>query len=286
MALMGTAGDKRGRFWHVALAWLLAALVVLPFVQTVWLSRQSRRSIDRGYNYLARRLPEQEVRRRVSIPQRPLRLAAVNSVVVSTATAALCVVTASMAGYAFAKKRFRGKALLFDLVLMSMAVPTVILMVPLFRLTVLLRLYDTMGALILPFAVTGFGILYMRYAISAVPDSLIDSARVDGLSETGALFRVVLPAIWPSVATLAVLQFIASWSAFVLPHAVIASPRNYTIGLLLGRLMADYGGLMWNDIMVIVIAALVPVLLAFLVFNRWVLQGATAIGDDRSAIET
>ena len=179
-----------------------------------------------------------------------------------------------------------GKALLFDLVLMSMAVPTVILMVPLFRLTVLLRLYDTMGALILPFAVTGFGILYMRYAISAVPDSLIDSARVAGLSETGALFRVVLPAIWPSVAPLAVLQFIASWSAFVLPHAVIASPRNYTIGLLLGRLMADYGGLMWNDIMVIVIAALVPVLLAFLVFNRWVLQGATAIGDDRSAIET
>ena len=275
------AGNK----WFVVLAWVLAAVMLVPFIQTLWLAQKSRRSIDRGYHHLAQLLPEQEVSRKISVDARPLRLAVANSIVVSSACSLLAVIIASMAGYAFAKKRFRGKTFLFDLVLTSMAVPAAILMVPLFRLTIALRIYDTMAALILPFAVTGFGIFYMRYAISSVPDDVIDSARLDGLSEFGALFRVVLPAIWPSVVTLAVLQFIASWNSFVLPHAVIASPKNYTIGILVGRLMSDYGGLMWNDIMIVVIAAILPVLLIFIVFHRWLLRGATAIGDVRSSGE-
>ncbi|MFH1731524.1 MAG: carbohydrate ABC transporter permease [Planctomycetota bacterium] len=278
------AGNNRpaGGKWCVVLVWLIALAMLLPFAQTVWLAQKPRRSIDRGYHHLARRLPEREVRRKIRVDPRPLRVALINSIIVSTACSFLAVVIASMAGYAFAKKRFRGKALLFDLVLAAMALPAAILMVPLFRLTVAMHIYDTMAGLILPFAVTGFGIFYMRYAISAVPDGLVHCARLDGLSEAGALFRVVLPAIWPSVVTLAVLQFIASWNSFVLPHAIIASPENYTIGILLGRLMHDFQGLMWNDIMIVVIAGLVPVLVIFLVFSRWVLRGATAIGDDRS----
>ena len=277
-----TPNKPAGGKWLVVLACVLAAVMLLPFIQTVWLSQKSRRSIDRGYHHLAQLMPEQEVSRKISIDPRPLRVALTNSIVVSTTCALLAVVIASMAGYAFAKKQFRGKTLLFDLVLTSMAVPAVILMAPLYRLTVALRIYDTMAGLILPFAVTGFGIFYMRYAISSVSDDVIDSARLDGLSELGALFRVVLPSIWPSVVTLAVLQFIANWNSFVLPHAVIASPRNYTIGILLGRLMGDYGGLMWNDIMIVVIAAIVPILLIFLAFHRWLLRGATAVGDVRA----
>lgn len=280
-----TPDKPAGGKWLVILAWLLAAVMLLPFVQTVWLAQKSRESIDRGYHHLAQLMPEHEVRRKTSVDPRPLRLALVNSVVVSSTCSLLAVVIASMAGYAFAKKRFRGKTLLFDLVLTTMAVPAAILMVPLFQLTIALRIYDTMAGLILPFAVTGFGIFYMRYAISSVPDDVIDSARLDGLSEFGALFRVVLPAIWPSVVTLAALQFIASWNSFVLPHAVIASPKNYTIGILVGRLISDFRELMWNDIMIVVIAAIVPVLFIFLIFHRWLLRGVTAIGDVRSPRE-
>jgi ABC-type glycerol-3-phosphate transport system permease component len=279
-----TVPEKRNGGRRLAiLAWLLAAIMLLPFFQVVWLAQKSRESVDRGYHHLATLLPEREARRKIRVDARPLRLAAVNSIVVSSVSSVLAVVIASMAGYAFAKKRFPGKTLFFDLVLTAMAVPAAILMVPLFRLTIALRIYDTMAGLILPFAVTGFGIFFMRYAISAVPDNVIHSARLDGLSEFGALFRVVLPAIWPSVVTLALLQFIASWNSFVLPHAVIASPENYTIGILLGRLISDFRGLMWNDIMIVVIAALVPILLIFLVFHRWILRGATAIGDVRSS---
>lgn len=280
-----TSDKPGGGKWLVILAWALAAIMLLPFVQTVWLAQKSRRSIDRGYHHLAQLLPEQEVSRKISVDARPLRLALANSIAVGSTCSLLAVVIASMAGYVFAKKRFRGKTFLFDLVLTSMAVPAAILMVPLSRLTVALGIYDTMAGLILPFAVTGFGIFYMRYAISSVPDDVIDSARLDGLSEFGALFRVVLPAIWPSVVTLAVLQFIANWNSFVLPHAVIASPKNYTIGILLGRLIRDFPGLMWNDIMIVVIAAIVPILLIFLIFHRWLLRGATAVGDVRSPRE-
>ena len=272
----------RGVAWPcTVLAWLLAGIALLPFALTVWTAGRPREQVDKAYEYLSWRLPPHEVRRRVPVEPRPLRVAAVNSLVVSSASAVLCVVLSSLAGYAFAKKHFLGKAALFDLVLASMAVPAAILMMPLFRLTVALHLYDTLLALILPFCVTGFGIFFMRYAISSVPDSLIDAARLDGLSEFGALFRVVLPSIWQSVITLGVLQFIATWHSFVLPHAVVASPRNYTVAVLLGRLMSDFRGLMWNDIMIVVMAAAAPIVLVFIAFNRWILRGAAAVGEER-----
>lgn len=268
-----------GRGWQSLLVWTLALVALLPFALMAWTAAKPRGRVDDAYHYLSRWMPEHEVRRQIEVETRPLRISAINSTVVGVSCAVLCVLISSMAGYAFAKKQFRGKAALFDLVLASMAVPAVVLMMPLFRLAVALHIYDSLWALILPFCVTGLGIFYMRHAISAVPDELIDAARVDGLSEIGALFRIVLPSIWPSVVTLAVLQFIASWNSFVLPHAVVDSPENYTVAILLGRLLSDSPGLMWNDIMIVVIATLIPVTFAFIVFNRWVLRGLTVIGD-------
>lgn len=275
---------RAGRWWLTVLTWLLVLIVLLPFAHMAWTAQKPKEGVDAGYRYLylTHNLPVEEIRRMVGISQRPLRVAAINSMVVSTSCALLGAVLCSMAGYAFAKKRFRGKALLFDLVLISMALPPAILMMPLFRLTVMMHIYDTILALILPFCVTGFGIFFMRYAISAVPDSVVESARLDGLSEAGVLFRVVLPSIWPSVVTLVVLAFLTSWSSFVLPHAVTASPRHYTIAILLGRLMSDFSGLMWNEVMVVVIAALIPVALVFVMFSRWVIRASTAIGNDRA----
>jgi ABC-type glycerol-3-phosphate transport system permease component len=264
-----------------SLVWVYVLAALLPFAQMIWTAQKPRERVDDSYYYLSIRMPEHEVAKKIEIDPRPLRIAAINSTIVSSACAVLGVVFCSMAGYAFAKKRFRGRTVLFDLVLAWMALPTAILMMPLFRLTVGLGIYDTLLALILPFCVTGFGIFYMRYAITSVPDSLIDSARVDGLSEFGALFRVVLPSIWRSVLILGVIQFITSWNLFVLPHAVVASHENYTVSILLGRIMSDFQGLMWSDIMKVVIAALVPIGLIYVVLSRWVIRGYTSVGDER-----
>jgi ABC-type glycerol-3-phosphate transport system permease component len=251
--------------------------------QMVWTASKPRSRVDAAYYYLLehKSLPEAEVRRKIEIDPRPLRRALTNSLVVSVTCAVTGVVISTLAGYAFAKRRFLGRAALFDLVLASMAVPAVVLMMPVFRLTVQTGIYDTLAALILPFCVTGFGILFMRYTLSAVPDSLVESARLDGLSEVGALFRVVLPSVWPSVLTLGVLQFLSTWNAFVLPDAVLATPDRYTVSVLLGRMMSEFRGLMWNDIMVVVIAGVVPVLAAFLLFRRPVLRGLRAMGEER-----
>lgn len=276
-----TSGRRRCGGWRAVLAWFLALVVLLPFAQAVYTAQKSRERADTAYGYLSQRLPGPELRQKFEIDPRPLRLAARNSVVVSVAATAVGVVVSALAGYAFAKKQFAAKAALFDLVLASMALPPAILMMPLFRLSVSLGLYDTLLGVMLPACVTGFGIFYMRHVISAVPDSLVEAARLDGLSELGALFRVVIPSVWPSVGTLAVLQFIGNWNSFVIPHAVVTSARNYTVAILLGRIMSDYRGLMWNDIMVVVVAAIVPVAVMFVVFNRWVLRGLVAIGEER-----
>ncbi len=278
----GERGGKRGT-WRSILVWLFALIALVPFVQMFYVAQKPRHLVDDAYYHLsqARQLPESEVRRKIEVDARPLRRAAVNSIAVSTVCSLLCVPTCLMAGYAFARRRFRGKGFLFTLVLLSLAVPPAILMMPIFRLAVGLRIYDTLLALILPFSVSGMGIVYMRWAISSVPESVLDAARLDGLSEAGILFRIVVPAIWPSVGTLAVLQFIVSWNAFVLPDVLVQSQENYTVAVLLGRLMTEFRNLMWNDVMVVVTAGVLPMLVLFAVFHRWVLAGLTAIGDER-----
>lgn len=251
-----------------ALIWLFAGIAILPFVHTAWLSMRTRGEVDASYSYLERRMSDPEIERKIMIPPRPLRVALINSTIVSTICAITSVLLGAMAGYAFAKKKFPFKRLLFYLVVVTMAMPPVILMTPLFRMAVSLQLYDTLAILILPFSVTGFSIFYMRTVIATVPESMVDSARMDGLGDFGLVFRVIMPAVWPSVVVLGVLSFLMSWNMFVLPHALIGSSENYTISILLGRLMHDFVGLMWNDIMIVVIAAAVPALLLFLAFSN------------------
>ncbi len=288
MAVRHRPPTRRSIYWrrphyvlYHSLIWIYVLIALLPLAHMVWTAQKPRDRVDESYYFLSLRMPEREVARRIEIDPRPLRMALVNSAVVSSACALIGVVFCSMAGYAFAKKRFLGRGLLFDLVLAWMALPPVILMMPLFRLTVALGIYDTLLALILPFCVTGFGIFYMRYTLASVPDALIDAARLDGLSELKALFRVVLPSIWPAVLTLGAIQFIASWNAFVLPNAVVSSEGNYTVAVLLGRVMRDFQGLMWNDIMILVIAAVIPVMAVYLVLHRRVIRGYMTLGDEQ-----
>ena len=263
-----TAFRKHAGLFQSGVIWFLALVALLPFVQIVWIAQKPRSHVDASWYYLSQKMPAREVEQKIEIDARPLRVALRNSVIVSTTCALLGICLSLFAGYAFAKKSFPGKGFLFDLVVVSMALPPAMLMMPLFRISIMLRLYDTFAALILPAAVTGFGIFYMRLILSSVPDSIIHSARLDGLSETKLLLRIVVPMIWPAILTLGVMQFIITWNSFIIPHTLIASPSNYTASVLLGRLLSDYRGLMWNDIMIVVAAAIVPVAIIFAACNR------------------
>lgn len=199
----------------------------------------------------------------------------VNSVVVCLVITLLHLVVDAMAGYAFAKKRFRGRSFLFGLVVATMMVPGQILMVPLFVLLCRMGLVDTLTAVVLPALAGPFGIFMMRQHIGTIPDDLVDAARIDGCGEAGIFRHVILPLSGPMLATLGVFVFVTNWNAFLWPLIVLYSADGYTlpVGLatLQGKHEVDYGLLMAGA----TVAAL-PMVVAFLAASRAFVTGLTA----------
>jgi len=199
-----------------------------------------------------------------------------NSLVVAVGRTALAVFFGTCAGYAFSKLRFPLKRFLFRVIILSIAFPTAALMLPLFHAAGRFHLYDTRLILILPFAVSGFGIYLMRRTIDDLPDDLIYAGRVDGLSELGILFRLVVPQIKPMLLALGLIEFISSWNAFDLPLVLTNQPENYTLPVLLGRLIHHAEGLArWEDVIPAALVLFLPVLILYLLFQSRILRAIT-----------
>ena len=185
---------------------------------------------------------------------------------------------ASMAGYALAKLHFRGKRLVFGLVLGTLMVPGMATFTPQFVLVSNLNLTNTYPGLILPFLVAPFGIFLMRQFISGLPDELIQAARVDGAGEFRIFFQVVLPLCGPALATLSILTFLASWNNFLWPLVVAQTEDKYTLPVALalysvGQNRAEYGLLLAGATVVVL-----PIILMFLALQRYFTQGIATTG--------
>jgi len=163
-----------------------------------------------------------------------------NSVLVSTTVAALVVLFSALAGFAFAKLRFRGRNGLLVFVIATMAVPTQLGIVPLFIVMSTLGWIGSLWAVILPSAVSAFGVFWMtQYLQEALPDELIEAARVDGASTLRTFWSVALPAARPGAAMLGLFTFIATWTNFFWPF-IILDPGNPTLPVALQQLQAAY----------------------------------------------
>jgi len=185
---------------------------------------------------------------------------------------------ASMAGYALAKLQFRGKRLVFGLVLGTLMVPGMATFTPQFVLVSNLNLTNTYPGLILPFLVAPFGIFLMRQFISGLPDELIQAARVDGAGEFRIFCQVVLPLCGPALATLSILTFLASWNNFLWPLVVAQTEDKYTLPVALalysvGQNRAEYGLLLAGATVVVL-----PIIGMFLVLQRYFTQGIATTG--------
>jgi len=201
-----------------------------------------------------------------------------NSAVVALAVAAGNMVFCSMLGYALAKLEFRGKRLLFGLVLGTLMVPGVVTFVPLFVLTTNIGLTNTLPGMILPFLAGPFGVFLMRQYITTIPDDLLQAARIDGAGELRIFFSVVMPLCGPAVATLGVLTFLTSWNNFLWPLVVATSEDKYTLPVALalyavGQNATQYGLLLAGSVVVVL-----PVLAVFLVLQRHIMQGIAMTG--------
>ena len=202
-----------------------------------------------------------------------MKLALINSVLVASIVTVSVVLTSSLAGFAFAKLRFRGRNVLLALVIATMMVPTQIGIIPLYIMMAnWLHWSNHIQALIVPAAASAFGVFFMRqYLITALPTELIEAARIDGASTLRIYWNVVLPVARPAAAVLGMLTFMASWNDFYWP-LVAMTPQNPTVQVALSSLAGGYV----TDYSLLLAGALVsmlPILVVFVFMGRQILDG-------------
>ncbi len=200
-----------------------------------------------------------------------------NSVAISLVTAGIIVVFNLLAGYAFAHLRFRGATPLFLLALSTLMVPVQVIMVSLFRLVTAMNLYGTYWAVILPTAASAFGIFLARQFMLGIPRELIEAARIDGAGYVKVFTRVVLPLSKPLIAVLFFMSLLSSWNDFAWPLIALKQNELFTlpIGLLYlqGQFGSDYGATM-----AFALVNVAPMVVLFLVFQRYFVQGFARTG--------
>jgi len=198
--------------------------------------------------------------------------AVLNSLIVSTVVSASVVFFSTLAGYSFAKLRFRGKQGLFIFVIATTAVPTQLGVVPLFIVMSQLGWTGTLGAVIVPGLVTAFGVFWMtQYLSTALPDELIEAARVDGANMFKTFWYIGFPAARPAAAMLGLFTFIATWTNFFWPFIVL-DPSNPTLPVALSQLQANYF-VDYSLVLAGVLLATLPLLLLFIVAGRQLVAG-------------
>ncbi|GAB3802399.1 carbohydrate ABC transporter permease [Micromonospora zhanjiangensis] len=196
-----------------------------------------------------------------------------NSVVVSTVVTISVVFFSSLAGFAFAKLRFRGNNILLLAIIITMMVPTQLGIIPLYLMMVELGWRGTLQAVMVPFLVQGFGVFMMRqYAASAVSDELIEAARLDGCSTWRIYWNVVMPALRPAAAVLGLLTFMQTWNEFLWPFIVL-DPNTPTVQYSLKVLSSGYYSTDYVALFAGTTLATVPLLIVFIVFGRQIIGG-------------
>jgi multiple sugar transport system permease protein len=202
-----------------------------------------------------------------------------NSVVVAAMVVAGNLVTATAAGYALAKFDFAGKRVAFAAVMIAMMVPYTATFVPQFIVIVRLGLVDTLPGIALPSLALPLSIFIMRQYAHAIPDELLEAARIDGAGEFRVFFRIFLPLTGPALATITIMSFLASWNNFIWPLVVAQSTAGYTLPVGLAATsqaaqnVTDYGLVLAGALVV-----MLPVLVLFLALQRYFVQGVAATG--------
>ena len=214
----------------------------------------------------------------------PLWVGFKNTLIVLIFKGGMTLFFCPLAGFAFAKFRFRGRNFLFGILLATFMLPTVIMLLPLFLEMGTLNWINSYQGLILPGAVGAFSIFWMRQQIAEVPDELLDAGKIDGCSAFGLFWRVVLPIIQPALAALAILTFIDIYNDFIWPVIITNSDDMQTLQVMLSALYTQInnaepglaGANAWGEIIAAATLATVPVLAIFLAMQRYFIRGILA----------
>lgn len=192
----------------------------------------------------------------------------------SVASMVITCITAALAGYALAKKRFIGRTVLFSLIVCAMALPKQVILIPLIREMSSIGLYDTLWATIIPIVGWPFGVFLLKQFSEGVPGEMLEAACVDGAGEIRTFVDIVLPMIKPGIGALAIFTFINSWNDYFMQLIMLTSNSQLTISLGIATMQAenstDYGLLMAGSAL-----AAFPIITIFLVFQKYFTKGIT-----------
>jgi putative chitobiose transport system permease protein len=196
-----------------------------------------------------------------------------NSIVVAVLVTGLNVLVSAMAAYPLAKMRFRGREAIFYLLLATLIVPAQLTYIPSFILAVnVFHYYDSLPSVILPGLASAFNIFLMRQAFRGVPNDLIDAARVDGAGEWRVWWQILLPIVRPSMAAVAIFTFVTSWNDFLWPSLMLHTREGMTLPVGLAALQGFFSS-DFRAIAAGVTMTVIPILLFFLVVQRWFVRG-------------
>jgi putative chitobiose transport system permease protein len=272
----GKAHSKRAEniFWYVVLS-LVGVVTAFPFI---WVLATSLK----GPNDAIYSVPPQLLPREPTLAnylrvwnQLPIANFFLNSIVVASVTVILNLLFTSLAAYPFAKMKFRGRDAIFYLLLATFIVPPQLTFIPSFVLAVnVFHYYDTIFALIFPSLATVFNIFLLRQAFKTVPNDLIDAGRIDGAGEFRIWWSILLPIVRPSLATAAIITFVAQWNDFFWPSLMLHTRANMTlqVGLvaLQGMFASDSRGVAAGVVMTVV-----PIIIFFIALQRQFIKGLT-----------
>jgi multiple sugar transport system permease protein len=201
-----------------------------------------------------------------------------NSLLVAGVTTLSVAFFDSLAGYVLAKLEFPFKNIIFIAILCTLMVPTEMLVIPWYILSVDYHLTDTYWGIMFPGIMSAFGVFLMRQFMQGVPGELLDAGRIDGLGEFGLFWRIALPLVTPAVAALCILTFLGNWNAFLWPLIVIQDPLMRTLPVGLSQFSYGEAGSRWELIMTGASIATVPVLIVFAIFQRHIIRGVALTG--------
>ena len=200
-----------------------------------------------------------------------------NTVFITIGTTLLTLFTSSTAGFAFAKYEFRGKRILFLVVLMMLMLPPQVTLIPTFLMARNLGMVNTYFGLLIPGITSVFGIFLIRQYLQAIPDELIDAARIDGCNDWNIYTAIILPLITPALAVLTIFTFTASWNSFLWPLIIATSSDMYTLQVGIA-FFSGQTGTEYQLMMAVAVVSMLPVILIYILFQRYFVASEALAG--------
>ena len=258
---------------------VLIALAVFTLIPFVWMLSSSLKLDREVFSYPIRWIPETFHWENYKLiwTKVPLLTYFKNTAIIAILVTFIQTLTSSFAAYAFAKLQFRGRNVLFICYVATIAVPWQTYMLPQFILMRSMGLYDTLWAIVVLQSFSAFGVFLMRQFYQGIPAELCEAARIDGLSEYGIWFRIMLPLSRAAIATLVIFTFVGTWNDYMGPMIYLTRDVNKTVQVGLRRFIQENSS-DYHLIMAVSVCSLLPVSIVFLALQKYFIQGIATTG--------